>query len=184
MAARPIGATDEYIWWGDKTGDPILPGGSVNLSFTTAPDYHLERHRPRFRGFANTLYGTIAVPEVPDPHEVRTKSDQGIMNDGRVSLREAVTYTLNHQDKGTDVWFGVASPITLDPNQGQIELGKGGNTTEINIGGPMTIQRDSSSPVNHRIFKILPNTTVKLSSLDLRNGKVTDAEALFSRKAI
>ena len=133
----PFGSEDQYIWWGDSgPDDPILPGGSADMWFTTAPTTITSGTgvvSSVVGGFGNLITGTIAAPTVPDPHTVWTKSDTGTTNDGRVSLREAVGYTLNHQDKGTDIGFAVSGPITLDPTKGQIVLGVHEQTTEINI---------------------------------------------------
>lgn len=84
---------------------------------------------------------------------------------------------LGNQGKAPDntVLVNVNGPITLDPapTKGQINLGKPGQTTEINIRGDMTIiQRDAGSANKHRIFDVLANTTVKLTYLELKNGKV------------
>ncbi len=180
--AHPLMSQDLDIWWVDETGLPIEIGQSANFSFTTVPTaissgtgwiQNLDE------GIAVALIGTVAAPVAPDPHIVTIKSDPNAPKDGLVSLREAVKYTLDHQDKGKTVTFGVSSPITLDPMKGQIVLGKDNQATEINISGwfteTITIQRDAGSQIKHRIFDVLLDTTVTLSNLELMHGKIEQA---------
>lgn len=168
---RPLYATDEYIWWKfDSNG--IEPGQSAVFSFTTAPTTISSGQgiTKETTGFAPTILGTIAAPEGRNPRVVSTKADTEV-DDGVVSLREAVDYVLNNQNKPTTVSFDINGPVTLAPGKDPIELGKTGVATSILIDGPLqgtqTIQRSGEAK---GLFHVPAMATVELNQLMLREG--------------
>jgi predicted outer membrane repeat protein len=99
-----------------------------------------------------------------------------VADDGKVALREAVTYVnglTKHPTKLPVVTFAgglTGATITLDPTKGQLTL-----DNDIFIDGPVggiTIQRNSGATQKHRIFELNTGYWGKLANLTLRNGLV------------
>lgn len=125
--------------------------------------------------FTGTAAGPLAVPA---PALLVTEPTDPVVVAGNYipSLRGAIN-EVNSQKNMAGIWkvrFGEnlrGQTLTLDPQQGQIELQK-----PISLDGQdknITVQRDSASTVQHRIFWVKPSGDAELTGLTLKNGLVT-----------
>lgn len=176
--SRPFFTEDEYIWWGEATGLPIEVGQSADFWFTTVPtsiSSGTGLAASIVGGFAPAVLGTVAAPVAPDPLKVTIANDISPLDDGLVSLREAVGYAnkqpANEEQDITFGWTG-AKTITLLPANGEIALNKWITITGFADPERVTIQRDPGTAVKHRLFVVDQAATVELYNLDLAHGEV------------
>ncbi len=148
----------------------IEPGGSGNFWFATLPTVTVLSS-----AFAGAAVGSVVAPA--PALVVTTALDVVDPKDAWVSLREAVEFVndparnLANHERITFKSTLDGGTITLDPGPGKGQLDLKAN---VHIDGPtngITVQRDASSTVKHRIFDVFSALNAKLTKLTLRNGE-------------
>ena len=176
--------------------NPSVDGGDNALAMDPGPDgkrgggddvplNYDQRQFPFGRFASGRILGDIidmgAIETQGQPSLLVDTADDIVNGDyspGDLSLREAIQFA--NGNAGEDVIEFDASltgAITLDPALGQLEI-----TDETQILGPgadvLTVQRDTSSATDHRIFNINANSgSVVIEGLTITGGSLTAASA-------
>ncbi len=177
------------VSWQNGAQPALGIGQSANFWFTTAPTaIGITAGFVAAPGLAVTAGGTLVtamadapgLPQAPPPGLLvsSTAYDDIVNTDQWFTLREAVNYVnqLQNQPQKRIAFKSTlaGSTLTMDPALGQFTLSK-----PIFIDGPVeriTIKRDATSQVKHRLFDVGIDNLVKLADLNLRDGEVTTTE--------
>ena len=112
----------------------------------------------------------LEARQMPAAFVVTTASDTVDVNDGVLSLREAITQANANSDSDTITFNASLNGTEIDLTGGEMAI-----TNNVTITGNGAANTIIDAQQASRIFDVTTSGTVSLSSMTLKNGKLTDS---------